>query len=1295
MLDSFAGNIQPHSIEDEIKDSFLSYAMSVIVSRALPDVRDGLKPVHRRVLYAMNDIGLQPNRPYRKSATVVGEVLGKYHPHGDASVYDTMVRLAQPWSMRYKLVDGQGNFGSVDGDSAAAMRYCTVGDTLVRTANGTRRISDFADGIEPDSEADLDTEVLNRDGDPVHASKLFHSGDHPTLKLRTRQGHELTGTHNHPVLCLRDVAGVPMLLWALLEEIQPGDHVVLSRSAGEDSGSENIERDRKLGVLAGGFVSEGWSSENRVGFNDCAGDYFEEVLSAYDELVGGTRCVYERELKSGKRIHVLDIHNMREFEDGPISELVGFRSAKRRVPNFVWEGSSELKRAFLQSLYEGDGSVSLAARNSIQIVYSTRSEELAKDLQILLLEFGVVAKQAKYENGEVKVCIMNRRDARLFAAKVGFLGAKQERLVALLAEVPDSSRAMSSDFIPVLAAYVRSDGAVDDSNRRWLARNNVDRVERWEQRGTAILEKIESEEVKSVVEPLVSSGYYYAEVESVEDAGVRPVYSIRVDSEDHSFITNGFVSHNTEARMTRMATEMLRDINADTVDFAPNFDESQREPVVLPSRFPNLLVNGSDGIAVGMATKIPPHNLSEVIDATVALIDDPDMDDDDLAKHIKGPDFPTGGAIVGLSGIKSAIATGRGSVRVQAKAHTEQMRGNRTQIVVSEIPYQVNKSYLLQKIAELVKLRKLDGISDLRDESDRNGMRIVIELKKDAIPKVVLNNLYKHTQMQQSFGVNMVALVDGVPKTLSYMEALKYYVAHQFEVVTRRTRYELERAQARAHILEGLLIALNNLDEVVETIRRSQNPESARKNLMEGFELSERQAQAILDLRLQRLTAMERGKVEQEHRDLMEKIEYLESVLADDGKVYGIIKEELAEVKAAYADERRTVITAEEGVDFEIEDLLAEEEMVISISNGGYLKSVPVNSFRKQGRGGVGVAGMDLKEGDYIEHLFITTTHHFMLFFTNRGKVYRLKVHQLPRMSRTAKGRHVANMLPLAQNERIAAVVATKEFDEAAYLTFATRKGVVKKTKFGDYNTPLKSDGIIAINLAEEDELIDVRHTSEGDAVVMVTRDGKSIRFDQSDARSQGRATGGVKGITLKDGDDVLSMDVISEEAADLFMLTEKGFGKRSPLSQFRIQGRGGQGIIAMKTNGERGKLAGVQVVKPGTHELVIVSNFGTTIRIDAESVSQQGRTAQGVRVMNLREGDVVSALAKVVSSRDAAVGSMDGATDELTLDDIVGEDETGPTTAGPPEPDEPEPEESDDTEEYFDPSENGGIADE
>src|ERR671939_713251 len=721
----------------------------------------------------------------------------------------------------------------------------------------------------------------------------------------------------------------------------------------------------------------------------------------------------------------------------------------------------------------------------------------------------------------------------------------------------------------------------------------------------------------------------------------------------------------TECKLDPLAMEMLRDIDEDTVDFGPNYDGRAQEPAILPSRVPNLLVNGSDGIAVGMATKIPPHNLGEVVDATIALIDDPDLDDEEIAEHIKGPDFPTGGVIVGLRGIRDAIQTGRGSVRVQAKAHTEQIKGNRTQIVVTEIPYQVNKSYLLQKIAELVKERKLTDISDLRDESDRNGTRIVIELKREAVPKVVLNNLYKHTQMQQSFGVNLVALVDGVPRTLSYKEALRHYIAHQFEVVTRRTRYELERARARAHILEGLLIALGNLDEVVAIIRKSRNVETARNNLMKTFKLSERQAQAILDLSLQRLTALERRKVEQEHKDLGEKIEYLEGVLADESKVYGIVKEELLEVRAAYSDERRTQIVIDEGTDFEIEDLIAEEEMVISISNGGYLKSVPVNTFRKQGRVGVGVAGMELKEGDYIEHLFITTTHHFMLFFTNKGKVYRLKVHQLPRMGRAAKGRHIANMLPLAQGEHIASVLATKEFDEAEYLLFATKNGIVKKTRFQEYNTPLKNDGIIAINLADDDELISVRCASEGDEVVIVSRNGKGIRFKQTEARPMGRATAGVKGITLGKGDVVLSMDVVSDDTADLFLLTERGFGKRTALSQYRAQGRGGQGVIAMKTEGDRGKLAGVRVVRPGLHELMIVSNFGTTIRMDADSVSRQSRAAQGVRVMNLRTGDSVSAIAKVISSRST---DADGTTDELTLEEISGDEQAGTSTAGLPE---------------------------
>ncbi|MHB8175960.1 MAG: DNA gyrase subunit A [Thermoleophilia bacterium] len=809
------GRIEPRELEEEMRSSYLDYAMSVIVGRALPDVRDGLKPVHRRVLYAMQQLGMPYNKPYKKSSRVVGDVIGKYHPHGDAAVYDTMVRMVQDFSMRYPLVDGQGNFGSVDGDSAAAYRY-------------------------------------------------------------------------------------------------------------------------------------------------------------------------------------------------------------------------------------------------------------------------------------------------------------------------------------------------------------------------------------------------------------------------------------TEARLSKLAMEMLRDIDEDTVDFVPNFDESTIEPTVLPARFPNLLVNGSSGIAVGMATNIPPHNLTETIDAAVAMIDNPEISVGELMQHMPGPDFPTGGIILGSRGIRDAYTSGRGLVRVRAKAHTEPIKGNRNAIIVTELPYQVNKASLIEKIAELVRERKIQEISDLRDESDRSGMRVVVELKRDAIAKVVLNKLYKHTAMQSTFGIINLALVDGVPRTMSLREMLGAYVAHQRDVVVRRTRFELEKAQARAHILEGLLTALSNLDAVVKLIRAARDGEEARAGLIQKFELTEIQAQAILDLRLQKLTGLERDKIKSEHKDLVERIAWLKGILADEAEVYKLIKEELLEIRKMYGDDRRTQIAPGEE-DLDIEDLIAEEEMVISITRAGYIKRLPLNTYRKQRRGGVGIMGMDVKEEDFLEHLFITTTHHFLLFFTSVGKVYRLKVHEIPLGSRASKGRAVVNLLPLRSDERIRAVIATRDYTNAKYLVMATRDGMVKKTEFQEYNTVLKSDGIIAINVRDDDKLIAVRLSNGEDDILLVSERGQAIRFNESQARPMGRATSGVKGIKLRKGDRVLSM-IVAQDDADLFVVTDGGYGKRTHISEYPRHNRGGVGVKTIKAVEAKGTLIAARAVRDN-HELVLISSFGTVIRIPAKDVSVMGRSTQGVRVMNLREGDRVSAVARAVASQSGGPG--------------------------------------------------------
>ncbi len=1041
------GNIEPRGLEEEMRSSYLDYAMSVIVGRALPDVRDGLKPVHRRVLFSMHEAGLQPNRPFRKSSRVVGDVMGQFHPHGDAAIYDTLVRLGQDFAMRYPLVEPQGNFGSIDNDPPAAMRYCVTGDTRVATPAGTVRIDSIVPDAEPESDNELDLEVLDRLGRPVHASKLFHSGGHPTLRLRTREGHELTGTHNHPVLCIVPVAGVPMLLWKLLEELRPGDRVAMAR-----------------------------------------------------------------------------------------------------MPR--------------------DGDEALGERD--------------------------------YEKGELKVVISNRRDARLFAERVGFLGAKQRKLERAPVEIPETSRALS-------------------------------------------------EEVRGVVEPLVSGDYYYATVYAVEDAGVRPVYSLKVDTEDHSFLTNGFVSHNTEARLARLATEMLRDIDADTVEFGPTYDESRQEPLVLPSRFPNLLVNGAAGIAVGMATNIPPHNLGEATDAVMAYIDDPQIDLAGLMKHIKGPDFPTGGIIVGHGGIREAYETGRGRVVVRGRAHIEPMERGKERIIVTEMPYQVAKgdgrgdgSGLIRKIAEQVQNGRIKEISDLRDESDRSGIRLVVELKRDAIPKVALNKLYKHTPLQTTFGVNMVALVDGVPRTLGLLPIVKNYVDHQRDVIVRRTKHELGEREARLHIIEGLLVAIADIDAVIELIRSSSDPDAARDGLMERFELSRIQAQAILDMRLARLTALEADKVKQEHADTLERIKELREILGDESRVMALVKEELLEIKERYGDDRRTQITHSED-EIDVEDLIADEQMVISITHSGYIKRLPLSTYRQQRRGGVGVMGMDMKDEDYIEHLFVCSSHDFLLFFTNRGKVYRQKVYELPEAQRTAKGRALVNVLPLRDGERVQAVQATRQFNEGRYLVFATRKGMIKKTEFGAYNTPIKADGIIAIKIRDDDELVAVRRTGGEDDIIMVSRSGQAARFNEDQVRPMGRDTAGVRGMNVdRDDNRVLAMDVVRPDT-ELLVVTENGYGKRTAIEEYPVKGRGTMGVKTVGLTEKKGGVAGALIVREH-HDLVFISQNGMVQRTSARGISKQGRPAQGVRVMNLREDDQVSAVALVMeTSTDTSAEVQEG----------------------------------------------------
>ena len=809
-MDNLEGNVLPINIEDEMKKSFIDYAMSVIVQRALPDVRDGLKPVHRRILYAMYDSGFTPDKPHRKSATTVGEVLGKYHPHGDTAVYDTMVRMAQDFSHRYMLIDGHGNFGSVDGDSAAAMRY-------------------------------------------------------------------------------------------------------------------------------------------------------------------------------------------------------------------------------------------------------------------------------------------------------------------------------------------------------------------------------------------------------------------------------------TEARMGKISMEMMRDINKDTVDFIPNYDESLKEPSVLPARFPNLLANGSNGIAVGMATSIPPHNLGEVIDGVIATMDNPDIELDELMKHIKAPDFPTGGLIMGKEGIKKAYATGRGRAVVRAKAEIEPMNGNRQKIVVYEIPYQVNKANLIEKIADLVKDKRIEGISDLRDESDREGMRIVIELKRDANPNVVLNLLYKHTQMQSTFSIIMLALDKGQPKIFTLKEMVEHYIAHQKEIIIRRTQFDLKKAEERAHILEGLKIALDNIDEIISIIRSSKTVAEAKERMMTRFGLSDAQASAIAEMRLKSLTGLERNKIEEEYLSLIKDIEYYKSILASELMIFNIVKNELLDIKKTYGDKRRSKIT-QSLEEFNIEDLIDEEEVAITLTHYGYVKRLPADTYKSQRRGGRGITGLQTREDDFVEHLFITSTHNYLLFFTNKGRMYRLKAYEIPEAGRQAKGTALVNLLHLDGDEKVSAVIPIKGFEDEGYLIFMTKNGIIKKTELKQYASQ-RVTGLNAITLRDEDELISVKLTRGTSELMAITRHGLSIRFRETDVRDMGRNAMGVKGVNLNPGDNVIALDIV-EEDANLLVISEKGFGKRTPLSEYKVQTRGGKGVKTSNITEKTGYLVGAKVIQDDC-EIMLISSEGIIIRMGVNGISVMGRSTQGVTLMKLAENDSVVALAKIVPEEE------------------------------------------------------------
>ncbi|WP_369597263.1 DNA gyrase subunit A [Micromonospora sp. NBS 11-29] len=902
-------------------------------------------------------------------------------------------------------------------------------------------------------------------------------------------------------------------------------------------------------------------------------------------------------------------------------------------------GPAAVKRAFLQALFEGDGSSSLLPRNTIQVSYSTRSERLAREVQQLLLEFGVISRQCRYDDGEIKVVVTNRRDARIFAAHVGFLGRKQTKLESELAQVPASSTALSGDMVPFVGDFIREHGATRWTERDWLRRYNVDRVERWERDRDEIAARITEPGILDVVEPLVDGRFYYAEVTEVTDAGVQPVYSIRVDTDDHSFVSDGFVSHNTECKLDPLAMEMLRDIDEDTVDLQDNYDGRAKEPTILPSRIPNLLINGSEGIAVGMATKIPPHNLREIGAAVQWCLENPDVDEattlEALLEIVKGPDFPTHGLIVGQQAIQDAYRTGRGSIRMRAVVEVEEDKRGRPALVVSELPYQVNPDNLAERIAELIKEGKLAGIADIRDESSgRTGMRIVLVLKRDAVAKVVLNNLYKHTQLQETFGANMLALVDGVPRTLNLAQFIRYYVEHQIEVIRRRTAFRLRKAEERAHILRGLSKALDALDEVIALIRRSPTVEDARQGLIRLLDIDEVQATAILDMQLRRLAALERQRILDDLAKLELEIADLKDILAKPERQRKIVSDELGEIVAKWGDERRTKIIPFDG-EVSMEDLIAREDVVVTITRTGYAKRTKVDLYRSQRRGGKGVSGATLRQDDIVSHFFVCSTHDWILFFTNKGRVYRAKAYELPEASRVAKGQHVANLLAFQPDEQIAQIIEIQNYQVAPYLVLATKNGLVKKTRLEEFDSN-RSGGIIAVNLRDEDELVGAVLVAPEDDLLLVSKNAQAIRFNATDEalRPMGRATSGVIGMRFSGEDELLAVEVV-REGLDVLVATNGGYAKRTPIEEYPVQGRGGKGVLTAKITERRGGLVGAVVIDPEDELFAITSNGGV-IRTPVKPVRRtRDRNTMGVKLMDLPDGVTIVAIARNADEPD------------------------------------------------------------
>ena len=1264
--------IKKREITKELKDSYLDYAMSVIISRALPDVRDGLKPVQRRILYAMYEDGLRHNAKFKKSASVIGSVLAKYHPHGDAAVYEALVRMAQDFTLRYPLIQGQGNFGSIDGDTAAAYRYCITGDSFVITNRCLEKIGEIS------TKEDISLKVLSFNGKINTASKWFDSGVHPTLKIETFRGYSLKGTPNHPLLVLgTNQQNKPVFKWKLLNEIQKGDFVVIDRNKEvlwpekEPSLKKFYPKTENqkfliykmpskmtpdLAFLLGAILAEGYISINKkkrygkIGFCNVNKEFIGKFKSSFKKLFPNCP-IYELTrdpVSYGKKKFIsLEICSLQivKFLENLGLKIVS--SQEKEVPQIIFHSTKKSVAAFLRGFAEGDGSIFISKhrkkqskQKSIELVLISGSEKLLRELQIILLRFGIDSFLRFEQSKKLwRLFIRGHDNLNLFKEQIGFVSKEKRERLEALSKLNSDYRVMSkTDFIPYLSDYLRKkykNKKIKWAFKNWLEKHNLDRYPKLK-KYFSILKQILEKEDLDLIKYFLDQHYLFDRVKSVKANGKAKVYSLRVDSDCHSFISNGFISHNTEARLSKIGEEMLKDIEKDTVDFTANYDGTRKEPTVLPSPLPQFLLNGSLGIAVGMATSIPPHNLKEICDGLIYLLENKNATTKDLFQFIQGPDFPTGAQIFDKKGIIKAYETGHGPILIRAKTEIIEKKKDLFEIHILEIPFGVQKSALLQQIAKLAKEKKIEGIKNIRDESDRQGFRIVIELKKGSQAKKILNQLYKWTDLEKVFYLNMIGLEQGrQPKVFSLKEAMESFLNHRKEVVRRRTQFDLKRTKERIHILLGLKKALLHIDQIISIIKKSENRESAKKNLILKFNFSDIQAEVILETKLQSLARLERKKIIQELEEKKKIAAELQNILEKKGGIEKVIKKEILSLKEKYKDDRRTEVIPQKPGEFKKQDLIPKEDNILILTRGGYIKRLSLSTYRTQKRGGKGVLSLALKEEDRVEHFLYLSSHDEILFFTSFGRVFKIPAFEIPEAKRESFGKGILNFLDLAPGERVTSLINFKE-KSGRYLVMATKRGLIKKTSIGEFEIVRRS-GLKAIKLQKGDELSFVKESQGDDEILLACSLGNVIRFKEKEIRPMGRNAAGVKGIQLtttdKNGNEnkVIGMEIIPnirDQKSKLYLLTlsENGFGKRTEISKFRLQKRGGRGIIGMRITQKTGNLAKICLLRD-EEELIIISEKGQTLRGKIKGIPILGRVSQGVKLIKLGQEDRVASV--------------------------------------------------------------------